>query len=204
MEAVCGMRLDMRIVLAGILGGIVMFVWSAIAHMATPLAYTGISKMQNEKAVLDGFKQGIGKDEGLFFFPWTDPKDPKAMEKEVVLMKTEPSGILIYHPPGADTDMTPMLVKEFAKEVAQSLLAALLLGLTALTGYFVRVGFVTLVGVFAALGADTSYWIWYGFPLSYTLAVIAMQLIGVIAAGLVIAALVKPKLRRVLEHRTFM
>jgi hypothetical protein len=46
---------------------------------------------------------------------------------------------------------------------------------------------VTLVGVFAVLGTDVSYMIWYGFPLSYTLAVMTIELVGAFAAGLAIA-----------------
>jgi len=182
----------MRIVLAGLLGAIVMFVWSSIAHMATPLAYTGISKISNEKLVLDSFKQAIGKKPGLYFFPWTDPTDPKYMEKGIERAKTEPSGFIVYTPPGS-MDMTPLMLGEFAKEVLQCVIAAFLLSLTALATFAARAGFVGLIGVFTALGTDTSYWIWYGFPLSYTLAVIAMPLIGLLLASLVIAFMVRPR-----------
>jgi hypothetical protein len=183
----------MRILLAGLLGGIAMFVWTSIAHMATPLAAIGFSKMHHEQVVLDAMKQGVGDHAGLYFFPWVDPNDPKMEEKSAALMKTNPSGMMIYRPAGASFGMGPLLVKEFAKELAQSLLAALLLSLTLLTGYFARVGFVAVIGLFAALGTDVSYWIWYGFPASYTLAVITMNLVGAVAAGLAIAAIVKPK-----------
>ena len=41
----------MRILLAGILGGIVMFVWTSIAHMTLPLGKAGINEIPNESAV---------------------------------------------------------------------------------------------------------------------------------------------------------
>lgn len=184
----------MRIILAGILGAIAMFVWVAIAHMLTPLGSMGFSPMSHEAPVLDAMKSGVGAQAGLYFFPWVDPKDPKMMDKQMELVKTNPSGLLLYHPPGASTDMTPMLIKEFAKEFLQSLVAAVLLSLAALAGYLARLGFVTMIGIFAALGTDVSYWIWYGFPLSYTLAQIITSLVGTIIAGSIIAALVKPRL----------
>lgn len=183
----------MRIILAGILGAIAMFVWMAIAHMLTPLGAMGFSPMSNEAPVLNAMKSDVGAKAGLYFFPWVDPRDPKMMEKQMELVKTQPSGFLLYHPPGASTDMTPMLIKEFAKEFLQSVIAAFLLSLAVVTGYLARVGFVTMIGIFAALGTDVSYWIWYGFPFSYTLAQIITNLVGAIAAGLVIAALVKPE-----------
>lgn len=183
----------MRILLAGLLGAIAMFVWSAVAHMATPLATIGISKMRNEQPVLDALRHNVGDSAGLYFYPWVDPKDPNMMQKEAERISHEPNGLLLYKPPRTDTGMGPMLIGEFAKQLAQALIAAFLLSLTALAAYGARVGFVVGLGVFASLGTDTSYWIWYGFPLDYTLAQIAIVLGEVLVAGLMIAAVLKPK-----------
>jgi hypothetical protein len=177
----------MRVLVAGLLGAIAMFIWVSIAHVATPLAYAGISKMANESAVLFAMQNGVGGKSGLYFFPWVAPTDPKMMDKEAALMKTNPTGILIYHPPGASSNMTPMMAEEFAKELAQCLLAAFLLSLTTIASFLRRTGFVAILGIFGALGSDTSYWIWYGFPCSYTLAAITIEIVGAVAAGLAIA-----------------
>jgi hypothetical protein len=55
----------MRILLAGIIGGIVMFVWTSIAHMALPLGEAGINKIPNESAVLGAMQGNIGDKTGL-------------------------------------------------------------------------------------------------------------------------------------------
>ncbi len=183
----------MRIFIAGLLGAIAMYAWTSVAHVATPLATTGFSRMADEPAVLSAMKSGVGAKPGLYFFPWVSPSDPKMMEKAAALMKTNPSGLLIYQPPGASADMTPMLIKEFVKELAQSLIAAFLLSFTVIAGYLGRAGFVAGVGAFAVLGTDVSYWIWYGFPASYTLANMTIELIGAIVAGLVIAWWLRPR-----------
>jgi hypothetical protein len=185
----------MRILLAGLLGAIAMYIWTAVAHMATPLADVGFSQLGNEPSVLQALNQGGCPKAGLYFFPWVDPKNPKAMEKSAELMKTNTAGLMICQPAGSVFNMTPMLIREFFKELAQCLIAAFLLSFAVAMSYVARVGFVTLVGVFAALGTDTSYWIWYGYPLNYTLANITMGLVGAIVAGLVIAAIVKPRLQ---------
>jgi hypothetical protein len=49
----------MRILLAGILGGIVMFVWTSIAHMALPLGEAGIGEIPNESVVLSAMQSSI-------------------------------------------------------------------------------------------------------------------------------------------------
>jgi hypothetical protein len=189
----------MRIILAGFAGGIVMFLWTSIAHMATPLAVIGISALPDEIPVTSAMADTITHD-GLYLFPRVDPADPKAMQKQAELRKTNPSGFLVYQKPGTQIAMGPMLAGEFAKETAQCIIAAVLLSAAALSGYFARAGFVSLIGAFAALGSDVSYYIWYAFPLSYTLASIAISLIGVIAGGFVMAALIKPHQHLVPVH----
>ena len=58
----------MRILLAGILGGIVMFIWTSIAHMALPLGEAGINEIPNESAVLGAMQSSIGdKNRTLYF-----------------------------------------------------------------------------------------------------------------------------------------
>jgi hypothetical protein len=50
----------MRILLAGILGGIVMFSWTSIAHMALPLGQAGTTEIPNKSAVLNSMQSNIG------------------------------------------------------------------------------------------------------------------------------------------------
>ncbi len=59
----------MRILVAGIAGGIVMFVWTSIAHMALPLGEAGINEIPNESAVLSAMQGSIGDKTGLYIFP---------------------------------------------------------------------------------------------------------------------------------------
>jgi hypothetical protein len=60
---------SMRILLAGILGGIVMFIWTSIAHMALPLGEAGIGEIPNESVVLSAMQSSIGEKTGLYIFP---------------------------------------------------------------------------------------------------------------------------------------
>src|SRR5207248_9555316 len=53
-------RMAKRIVLAGILGAIVMFVWSSVAHIMTSLPAMGIQEIPNEQAVLTAMQAQIG------------------------------------------------------------------------------------------------------------------------------------------------
>jgi hypothetical protein len=181
-----------RIILAGIAGGIAMFVMMSIAHMSL-VAQVGFSQMTNDKAALSALQAATANKPGLYIYPTVDMRSKDAMSKAEAVRKVMPSGILIYQPPGVP-GMTPRLLgTEFATEVVQALLAALLLSFAMIATYWGRVGFVVLVGFASAISTNISYWNWYSFPGSYTLANMGIEIASFIAAAFVIAALVKPK-----------
>lgn len=185
----------MKIIIAGILGGLAMFVWTSIAHVALPLGQIGLSQIPNEAPVLAALRDSIGDRSGLFFYPWTDMHAPNAMAQAEANMKAHPSGLLIYHPPGAAGMTARMLIVEYVKEAVVSLIAAFLLAQTLVGAYAARVGFVALTGLAAGMTTNVSYWNWYGFPADYTVSAAAIEILGYFAAGLVIAAIVKPQAR---------
>jgi hypothetical protein len=174
-----------RILLAGILGGLALFVWGAISHTVLGLGNVGMQNIQ--KPVYDSMKATISQP-GFYFFPEMDKAGTIADE-----YKGGPVGILIYKPAGAGAPMTGQLINEFVLNVVQALIAAFLLSLVAgLTRYPQRVGFVFVLGLLGATATNVEYWNWYGFPGSYTLAAITDDLIGFMIVGLIVAAFVKP------------
>ncbi len=184
----------MRILLAALAGAVAMFIWTSIAHVATPLGRIGFSQMPNEAAVLHPMGDAIGAKPGLYIFPWTDPNDPKMMEKYNDLAKTGPSGMLLYRPAGdlMGADMTPMLVKEFIKQFVQALIAAWIVSMIA-ASFMSRTLAVTAIGLSAGIATNVSYWNWYGFPLNYTEAQIVIEIVSAFVAGLAISAVLGRK-----------
>jgi hypothetical protein len=189
-----------RIFLAGVLGGIAMFIWTSIAHMVLPLGYAGVSEIPNESAVLAAMQTNIAAQTGLYIFPGfglgANPSRAarsEAMKHMDEKLAQNPSGLLMYHPAGSrNMKMGQLLGIEFANELLQSILAVFLLGLTRLFTFGARVGFVLVVGILAALATNVSYWNWYGFPCAYTVAYMSIQVIGFLCVG-VVAALVLRK-----------
>lgn len=188
-----------RILLAGILGGIAMFVWNFIGHDLLPLGHTGIHEIPNEAAVLDAMKANIGENHGFYFFPGLGFGDNPTREQESEGMKqmpqklaANPSGILIYHPPGRTFAFVRALVVEFSTDVLQSILVVFLLAQTSLATFGSRVGFICVAGILATITTNISYWNWYGFPKRYTAAYMFIELVGFLCVGIV-AALVLGK-----------
>jgi hypothetical protein len=187
-----------RVVMAGILGGIVMFVWSSVAHMVLPLGATGVREIPNEASVLDSMRSSMGDTPGLYIFPGmglgsdaTTQQMRAAMQQYDQKLAANPSGLLIYHPAGAKSLTPRQLATEFLTELFEALLIAFLLAQTRLGTYLGRLGFVAIVGVAAAMTTNLPYWNWYGFPTSSTVGYMATEFLAYLAAGVAIAAIIK-------------
>ena len=189
----------MKIVLTGILGGIVMFIWTSVAHMALPLGEAGIREIPNESAVLSAMQSNIGDQTGLYIFPGpgvgkdaTRQEKNEAMKHMAEKMAANPSGILMYHAPGRPFTIGKWLGIEFGTELVEAILVVFLLAQTRIVSFAGRVGFVLAAGILAAVTTNISYWNWYGFPGVYTASYMLIQIVGFLLVG-VAAALILPK-----------
>ena len=187
--------MTMRAFLAAILGGIAMFIWSFVAHDLLPLGETGIREFKNEASMLDVLKTNLGDASGLYHFPGhkagpnaTRQEKSDAMKRAMEKAASGPSGMLIYHPTREFT-FGKLLGTEFATELLEAILVVFLLTQTRIESFGGRVGFVLIAGILAAITTNIPYWNWYGFPSSYTVAYMSIEIIGFLCVGL-IAALV--------------
>jgi len=189
-----------RIILAGILGAIAMFVWTSIAHMALPLGEAGIGEIPNDEALMTAMQSSIGAKTGLYIFPGmglgpdaTHAQRRAAMKDYEAKLERNPSGLLMYHPAGSrPMVMSKYLTIEFATELLEALLTVFLLAQTRIGSFGGRLGFVTVAGILAAIATNVSYWNWWGFPTVYTASYMFIQIVGFFFVGMV-AALVLPK-----------
>ena len=189
----------MKILLTGILGGIVMFIWTSVAHMSLPLGEAGIHEIPNESAVLSAMQSNIGDQTGLYIFPGrgveknaTRQEKNEAMKHMAEKMAANPSGILMYHAPGRPFTIGKWLGIEFGTELLEAILVVFLLAQTRIVSFAGRVGFVLAAGILAAVTTNISYWNWYGFPGVYTASYMLIQMVGFLLVG-VAAALILPK-----------
>jgi hypothetical protein len=185
----------MRILLAGLVGGVVMFIWATIAHVATPLASEGLKQLPNEAATISTLHATLGDTPGFYFFPAIAGSDSKAMKDQQAKMQLGPSGLLAYQPPGSGRVSPRQLVVEFALEVVESVLAALVISAVA-TGVLRRLGVAVAIGLVAAVSTNFSYWNWYGFSWDYTLANAFTELMKFVLAGAAITGFLAWRARR--------
>ncbi len=180
----------LRSLIVALAVGLAMFIWGAISHMATPLGTMGFSELPEaaEPAFLTALETAVPKD-GLYMVPgmhgnWQDEKVMAAHNEQLA---KGPSGLFIVTK-GGEEAMTPkQLGIEFAADVLACLVAGFLLARSRLTSFVPRLAFVALLGVAAWSSIELSYWNWYHFPLEYTLAQLVDQVMGFVAAGIVLA-----------------
>jgi hypothetical protein len=188
-----------RILLAGLLGGIVMFIWTSIAHMALPLGEAGVKEIPADGKVIMALQSSLGATSGFYIYPGTGlaPTASRQEKNEAMkLMATKvangPSGILVYHPTRTFA-FGRWLTVEFLTELVEAMLAVFLLAQTRLASFGSRVIFIFILGVVAAIATNVSYWNWYGFPSSYTISYIATETIGFLCVGFTAAFLLRKR-----------
>lgn len=184
-----------RILLAGILGAMAMFAWTAMSHMVLPFGEAGIQNTTDDEALLAAMKTTVKDKDGLYTYPSmglppdaTHAQQSEAMEKFPAKLEKNPSGFFLYHPAGSrPMTMGKFLTIEFITELCEALLAVWLLAQTRIVTFVGRLGFVTVAGIMAALATNVSYWNWWGFPTTYTASYMFIQVVGFFLVGLVAA-----------------
>jgi hypothetical protein len=172
-----------RVIVAGLVGGIVTFLWGAVSHMLTPLGEMGFSDLPDEPAVMQALARSV-PEKGLYGFPGAG-----MTQEEIAMLPPGPTGLLVFNPSGK-WEMGP---RQLGFEYGSNALAALVAAIVAsrLAGFYgVRVILIAFIGVVGWLSISASQWTWYGFPDKFILAEGADQLIGWFLTGLAIAGIV--------------
>ena len=186
----------MRIIIAGIVGGIVMFLWGGLWHEQLPFGFTGLRSIPNQEAVVSSMKTNL-PEAGMYIFPGFGlPDDAPFAQKKASMQKLEqnppvgPQGVLVYSPVTRPLS-AKQLVTECLTDILQALLAVFLLVQARLRRYSSRVGFVIVAGLLASVTTNIAFWNWYGFPGSFIVANVAYLVVGYLLVGLIGAAIVK-------------
>ena len=187
-----------RLLLAALAGGLMLFLWGAFFHMATPLHHAGWKPLASggeqpfDKLVLEHMRTSSAEG-GMYALPW---KEGESEEEIMARGAVEGTAMLIYQPPvDWEAAMPKLLVKELLSNILVAFVAACLLACTPLRGFMPRAGFVAMLGLVSWLSIEVSYWNWFGFEWAYTSAALVDQVGGFFLVGLAIAKLT-PALNR--------
>jgi len=150
-----------KIAIGGVTGGLILFVWSFIAHL--PPVGTAGEHLLASKPLLREMSASM-HERGVY-----------------VLL---PNAVVAYnpHPAGFPT----WILLEFLGSLLGALLGAFIA--TNLTGgYWRRVFSIAAIGIIAVIVVDGGYWNWFGFPTTYFLAQFVDHGIGWLLTGMALA-----------------
>ncbi len=188
-----------RVAIAGLAGAVILFAWGYISW--TLLPWHKPQSLPAEQRILDTLV-AEGTATGVYWFPGME-HDPNLTEEQETASndawmerhRQGPIGLMVVDSDGADPEAMLPYAVGFILYFAQAMVAAWLLALAAprLKGYFGRVLFVLLLGVFVTLGSELINWNWMNYPLEFTLEMVADRLAGTLLMGLVLAAVVQSR-----------
>jgi len=184
-----------RVLVGGIVGGIVLFGWQYVAWMLLPIHHLDVEPMlQREDAVIEALQ---GEKHGVYWIPGmrqdTEPGSDayKAWEEK---HKKGPVGFLLYNPEGGE----PMGARQMGIGGALCVLIALVLSVmlrASGAGGIGRFLLVLGVGIVLVLFMDAQTWNWQGYPMDWTRGHALDHLGGMALLGLVLSMIVTRPVR---------
>jgi hypothetical protein len=179
----------MRILIAAILGAAVLFLWGFLTHAILPIGEMGMSKPQNEDAVLQSVQANLPAP-GIYVLPYFSHEQ---MNDEAVAnawaekAKANPYAFVVVAPPPTDPmSMGRQMATQFGSMFIASLIVAWLLAATS-WGFGSRVVGATAMGIFVWVASVVPIWNWYRFPTDYMIGGLIEHAVGWLLGGIVIA-----------------
>jgi hypothetical protein len=176
----------MRIIVAGIIGGVLMFVWGAIAHTRLHIGDIDM-KYGTPSEQITAALQAEAPEAGIYMLPTPTKQqmnDEAAVKKHAEQYAGKPYAWIVHMPNGNPglNNMGPVLGKQLVSDTLSALLLAWVLSLLP-AGFGKRVMVAAGMGVFAWLVVQVPLMNWYLFPMGYTLGLGLKFLIGWLIAG---------------------
>jgi hypothetical protein len=190
----------LRIIIAAIVGGLILFVWSFVSWVYIP--WHMINGLPNEQIVKRALVDS-GTESGIYSLPGIDHKTHATLSEEAkkaaqdaweAKYKEGPVALIVYRSDGMNPWSPVTMGIGFVIEVLVAAVAAILLSMAApaLPGYMKRVGFVVMLGVFVIFAATLMDWNWMHYPAGFTVGVAADGIVGAFLLGLLLAAIIRP------------
>ncbi len=190
---IAGRNLMTELLLAGLTGGVIYFVWSAISWMALPWQRGIYKSFRDEEQVAQVLKVQA-TESGIYGLP-AEPKYPAGASKEQRAaidgtvwsrLRSGPTLTAVIGFGGMPT-FPRLLVVAFAIYLLVAFLFAGMLSVTHGLSYWERVAFVGVLGLAAGIICRLPDWNWHQYPLNYASVQIASLFVGWLLSGLAIA-----------------
>ena len=189
------MPFPVRILVAGLVGGILVFFMGFVEHELLGWGARTFSDIEKDDEFRENLK-GHRLEPAIYAFPKM-PKDrsPAEMDRFMKNLAAGPSGFVIVAPSG-DMNMPKMLGLEFLSNVIAALIAAWIVSLISADKPFLwRWKVVVLMGIFGWISIVASYGIWWRFPWPFIRDDLLCTILEWCVGGAAIAGIVKRQVK---------
>lgn len=185
-----------RLPIAALFATVIVFFWGVISWIKFDWHDTTIHRFDNEAAMEQVIKDNVTKP-GMYWLPrMTDDEaeDSTANEAYQIRKNAGPFFFGFVRPGELGSEVSPeqKQVIHLSFLFLSALVMGVLLWIARIRPYLGRVGFVTLMALFASLVTHIPYWTWFEFSGGHTIASIGDTLIGWTLGGFALATLIWP------------
>jgi hypothetical protein len=191
-----------KIVSAGILGGIILWVWGFLSWVVLPLHLSSIRTIPNETEIVGMLGRSL-PEKGVYEFP-AMPREAAGMpaaEQEAAMAaymqkyQSGPTGMIFFDPEGKDPFMVNQMISGLLIFILSASMVAWLLSRSTAAGesFLSRIVYCGMIGTLIAVGCHLSDWNWMGYPFDWTRALMFDSIIAWVLAGMGISAIIKQK-----------
>lgn len=186
----------MRTLIAGIVGGVILFIWGMLSWAVFSVHTSSVRALPNEDAVV-GALQSSTLSKGVYFIPAMPQKGAAADAVKAYEEKFQrgPVGMVFYDPAGMNLMMPGQMLIGFLLTILSAAMVAWFLARSTAfaASYLARVAYCGMFGIFIVLASNLVEWNWLNEPNDWAYALVVDSIVGWILAGLGIAAIVKSK-----------
>ncbi|MEP7367237.1 MAG: hypothetical protein ABI972_28580 [Acidobacteriota bacterium] len=182
-----------KIVLGGLAGAAIIFVWGFLTWVATGWRMPEFSRLQQEDVVTEAITNGAPVD-GVYYLPWSvaGPGEDHAKVEEAAMKKMADgifAFVVVKHHAGMD--MVGPILTHLAMQFLACALVMWLLLRSAFVTFAARWYFVSMFGLAAGIACYGPELVWWHFPLAWTIGGIGEITVGFALAGLAMARIAK-------------
>jgi hypothetical protein len=181
-----------QLILGTVLGGIVLFIWGAIAWMFIPWPGQPLRAFKNDDAVTQAIVANASHS-GNYLLPNGGEQKGLTAEQQQKAIEKMQRGPIVFAAVRLEpfNSMAKPLISQFLTQLLVALLGTILLTQTSGLSYKSRVVFLTTVGIIIFVGGHFDEATWWSFSNAYMFMQFGVIVIGWFLASLVMSAVVR-------------
>ncbi len=188
-----------KLVVASLLGGVVLFIWSALSWMVFGLQEANLNSFADEDAITEAIRAQAPAP-GMYILPGYPEHRPGASAEEIRIaeevmrerMMQGPHVFASIRLAGTDS-LTPFLVRGFIINVISVFFVALLVWKIRSISFTGKVAFTVVFAIAATAAIHLQYWNWWSFSTGYITTSIIDMSIGWFLVGVVLGIVITEK-----------